>query len=89
MALVGKVLWWSARDGKGVIEDPQGNEYYFDSSVVSASKVGKIRTGKLVRFEINKAIRGTLCACNVNPPSSKESQATKRAYERQISEAVI
>ena len=29
----GTVLWWSERDGNGIIVDSDRNEYYFDSSV--------------------------------------------------------
>lgn len=89
MHLVGKVLWWSSRDGKGVIEDPHGNEYYFDSSVINASKGIRVRAGTIVKFEINKNIKGTLCACNIATLNARETAAAKRAYQRQIDEAVL
>jgi cold shock CspA family protein len=34
LGLTGKVLWWDERDGKGIIEDAEGNEHYFDTSVL-------------------------------------------------------
>ncbi len=33
--IIGFVLWWSERDGNGVIQDRSGNEFYFDRSVWS------------------------------------------------------
>jgi cold shock CspA family protein len=89
LALVGKVLWWDARDGKGVIEDTQGNEYYFDSSVLSEAKHSKIRSGCIIRFELNRAVRGTLCAHRVQLANPKEKAAAKKAFERQHNEAVL
>lgn len=61
--LSGKVLWWSERDGNGVIKDVLGNEYYFDSSV---NKTGFVPVrGMKVEFNLNSKIKNCLCACDV------------------------
>lgn len=65
MSLIGKVLWWDERDGNGIIKDAAGKKYYFDTSVLD-SKPKIVSSGKIVRFEINKKIKDSLCACSVS-----------------------
>lgn len=85
MSLVGKVLWWDACDGNGVIIDPAGNEYYFDSSVLSrGSKAPK--ASQYVLFEVNPAIRGTACAHKVRLSAPSKSHVLERQFSRRASE---
>lgn len=60
----GRVLWYDYRDGYGVLEDDQGNEYYFDKSVWKC-KASNPGSGRCVKFEINLNIKDTRCAMNV------------------------
>ena len=65
MKIVGKVLWWNDRDGFGIIEDAKGNEYYFDSSVISLRPRQQIQHNSLLEFQINPNIEDTLCAYKI------------------------
>lgn len=51
---LGKILWWSSRDENGVISDSQGNEYYFDRSIISSKQMTKLERGTLVLFETGR-----------------------------------
>lgn len=77
MSLIGKVLWWDERDGNGIIKDADGKKYYFDSSVFEQRPKAKISSGKIVKFEINRKIKDTLCACRVSIISVKEQSQFK------------
>ena len=60
----GEILWWSERDGNGVIVDPLGNELYFDSSVVDEGDAGPV-DGAPVEYVVNRAVKDCLCARDV------------------------
>lgn len=83
MGLFGRVLWWSERDGNGIIVDPHGNEFYFDSSVLKKSNSSKISRNKLVFFELNKSIKDCLCAKNVSLAPAKKQKSLEKAYYQQ------
>lgn len=83
MPLIGKVLWWDTRDGNGVIADPRGNEYYFDSSVLRSRTLGRLKAGQIVHFEVNSAISHTTCAHEVVIPEAKRRASLKRAFEKE------
>ena len=82
MQLYGRVLWWDEKKLYGVIKDPEGNRYYFDISVLSISKNTKIKSGLIVRFEVNTKITTALCAHRVAPASSREQSKHRRAVEQ-------
>ena len=65
MELVGRVLWWSDRDENGIIVDPNGNEFYFDRSVLKLKPTQVVERKSIVTFNINQSISDCLCACNV------------------------
>lgn len=79
--LEGKVLWYSERDGHGIIVDSSGIEYYFDSSVIK-SKIPKNMKGVLVTFELNTKIKDVRCAKNVkfDPASDLRIKLSWQAY---------
>lgn len=56
-------MWYDERDGRGVIEDSKGNEYYFDSSVLSEGF--KPKRGAEVSFSSEK-VGGVLAAQKVS-----------------------
>ena len=58
----GKVLWWDKRDGRGIIQDASGNEYYVDSSVLT--NAFWLDRGDEVAFK-SRTLGGTLCAYDV------------------------
>jgi hypothetical protein len=58
----GTVLWTSDRDENGIINDKDGNEYYFDSSV--AKEFNKLKRKDIVKF-IPKRAGKVLVARNV------------------------
>lgn len=68
-----KLLWYDQRDGHGIVQDIQGNEYYIDSSVLKFDHkllsthdgAGVSRTGLVLTIEINKQIRNCLCGKNI------------------------
>lgn len=63
MKLTGKILWYSERDGNGIIRDDNGLEFYFDSSVWKDENVPEKRLE--VSFVLNEAIKDCRCAKNV------------------------
>ncbi len=81
MQIVGKVLWWDDRDGNGIIKDCDGHKYYFDTSVVDSRYLSKIKSGLTVRFELNQAIKDSLCAHKVAPASVREQNRLQRELE--------
>jgi len=88
MPLVGKVLWWDERDGNGIILDPTGNEFYFDSSVISKTSKAP-RTGQYVKFELNLAVRGTLCAFKVVFPTARNRSSIERKFTKKLSDVSV
>ena len=63
--VIGFVLWWSDRDENGVIEDAQGNEYYFDRSTVCSSYKGNIKRNDIVEFKKDR-VSSLLCGKSVS-----------------------
>lgn len=51
--LQGKVLWFSIRDGNGIIKDEAGNEYYTDISLIKDRL--PLKPGSQVSFEKGKS----------------------------------
>lgn len=58
----GTVLWYSELDHNGIIKDDQGNEHYFDRSVISP--IYEPKWQDRVVFTPHR-LTGTLCARNV------------------------
>lgn len=56
----GKCLWFSDRDGNGIVVDAQGNEYYSDISAIIDRK--PLRRNEEVIFKVNYKITDCLCA---------------------------
>jgi hypothetical protein len=77
---VGKVLWWSERDQNGILLDPKGNEYYFDSSVLSLRKGQRIKADEMVVFLPGKA-DGILAAKEVSLPLARQKSKVARTFE--------
>lgn len=68
MELIGSVLWWSDKDGNGIIIDSNRNEFYFDISVLKLKTGQKITAKSIVIFKPNNCITDVLCAKNVHVP---------------------
>ena len=66
MNLIGIIQWWDDKYGKGVIEDADGNEYYFDKSVILRKPRQKYNRKQIVSFQLNEYINGAVCAYNVS-----------------------
>lgn len=64
MRLFGTILWYSERDGNGIIKDDKGVEFYFDKSVFKGSSMPEKRLN--VTFVLNEAIKDCRCAKDVN-----------------------
>jgi len=80
--LLGKVLWWSERDGNGVICDSDGNEFYFDSSVVKLKKRQKLDCETLVIFTPSRCDK-ILAAKEVSIPLASVKNKYDRRYEEE------
>lgn len=76
---IGKILWWSERDGNGVISDSLGNEYYFDNSVVNSKIIKKLERGTLLVF-VPSRCDNVLVAKSINIPTSRSLSK----YEEQL-----
>ena len=62
--MTGKILWYDKRDRNGIIIGIDGNEYYFDSSVMSLPTEKRLH-GTEVIFEVRTDILECLCATKV------------------------
>lgn len=60
--IIGLVLWFSERDGNGIILGIDRNEYYFD---VSVTKLKNLKYGDRVTFIKNDRIKDCICARKV------------------------
>lgn len=67
--LGGRVLWFSERDGNGVIITNDGTEFYTDTSVIKTER--PLKRNDLVIFEHNESIKHCICAKNVQFKESK------------------
>lgn len=85
MKKVGKVLWWSHRDENGVISDSQGNEYYFDKSVVGSRIIAKIERGSIVNFEADRC-NSILVAKSVSVPNGKSLVKVQEQFHLELSQ---
>ena len=84
MELIGNVLWWSERDQNGIIVDPYGNEFYFDSSVLLLSKNQKISRNTIVTFFYNKSVPDCLCAKGVIVPQPSKRKILEKQYKNEL-----
>lgn len=57
---VARVLWFSERDGNGIIKTLEGDEFYIDISVIPNRK--NLKPRQLVKFKVNTKIKDTKCA---------------------------
>lgn len=81
MQLIGRVLWWDARDQQGIIKDATGRKIYFDISSIDTRSLSKIKSGLVVRFEINNRIKDALSAHKVAAANLKEQTRHEREIE--------
>ena len=84
MQLIGRIQWWDEKYGKGVIEDAEGNEYYFDQSVTSLKPHQKISKKQIVTFRINESIKDVVCAHKVSIPTIKKKTSVTRRFGNQV-----
>ncbi len=85
MELVGRVLWWSDRDQNGIIVDLDGNEFYFDRSVLKLKSNQTIRRKSVVTFSYNQSISDCICACNVRMALASKQKSAEKQFNRQSS----
>ena len=83
MKIIGKILWWDKKDENGIIVDAQGNEYYFDVSVIDGRKSSP-KQGTLVIFKINESINETVCAKSVLIPTERERNKLEKEFQRNL-----
>lgn len=65
-----KLIWFSERDGNGIVQDTDGNEYYIDTSVLKfdkslLTKNSVSRHGLELLVDRNFKIKDCLCGTNV------------------------
>lgn len=80
--VVGKVLWWSEKNENGVIVDPQGNEYYFDRSVIELKKRQKLERNSWVTFKPARCDE-VLSAKSVSLPMARMKKKLEKKYEEE------
>lgn len=68
LRIEGLILWYSSRDGNGIVVDPIGNEYYIDDSVINNKEAIREygRDRQAVSFTVNYDIEDCLCGMDVN-----------------------
>ena len=81
MLIIGKVQWWDSYYAKGIIEDFQKKEYYFDKSAVLSSPA-KLKQKQIVVFQLNTAIKHIPCAYKVKILTKKNVKQTKLKYTK-------
>lgn len=84
MKIVGKILWWDQKDQNGIIVDANGNEFYFDISVVTGRKQNALKPGSVVQFSKNNSITNIHCAKSVIVPLSKAKSRLIREFEKNL-----
>lgn len=82
MKIVGKILWWDQKDQNGIIVDANGNEFYFDISVIEGRKSSMLKRGTVVQFQVNTTINKTVCAKAVVIPPAKSKGKLEREFQR-------
>lgn len=84
MKIVGKILWWDQKDQNGIVVDANGNEFYFDISVVEARRTTNLKPRTVVQFQINASMDGVACAkCVIIPPAKSKSKL-EREFQRSL-----
>jgi hypothetical protein len=83
MELIGRVLWWSIREQHGIIVDPQGNEFFFDISVVDLKPKQKIKPESVVTFKYNSNVNDCLCARKVRVPQASKVKSFESKFFRE------
>ena len=84
MKIIGKVLWFSVRDERGVIVDSHQNEIYFDLSRVKIANKRNIKPGLLVTLTLDLKIKHIRCAASVEIPAKSERTAIERRFQKQL-----
>lgn len=87
MKIIGKVLWFSARDERGVIVDSNQNEIYFDLSKVKIGNKKSIKTGLLVTLSLDPKIKHIRCAAVVEIPAKSQRSDIERRFQKQLVDA--
>lgn len=68
MRINGQIVWYSTRDGNGIVEDANGTEYYIDNSCINnkedIKEYGRVK--QFVDFVLNKNITDCRCGMDVN-----------------------
>jgi len=82
MKIVGKILWWDARDKEGIAVDADGNEYYFNYSVFPEHSKLKVIEGRFVQFQVNRRVKHMLCAAGVTVVPVAATSKAKRTFEK-------
>jgi len=80
MELIGRVLWWSIREQHGIIIDTQGNEFYFDISVINLKPRQKIKSESVVMFKYNSNVNDCLCAHKVRIPEASKIKLIENKF---------
>ena len=88
MKIIGRIQWWDQKYGKGVIEDIEENEYYFDKSVLLLKPSQRIRRNQIVMFRLNKAIKEISSAHKVVILTITKKATLKFYFEKQIQKDV-
>jgi len=83
MKIVGKILWWDQRDQNGIIVDANGNEFYFDISIIEG-KVSSLKANAVVQFTIHTEVKKAAFAKSVNIPLSKSKNKLEREFEKRL-----
>ena len=84
MQQFGKILWWVARDGEGMIVDSLGNEFYFNASIFPECRKYKKIEGRLVTFEPSRKITHVQCATKISIVAAKdEAKVQKKLVQLQ------
>ena len=68
--ITGNIMWFSEKDGNGIILGDDNREYYFDTSVWKCP-VSNPFSDRLVRFE-TRVLTGCNCAYNVRDFLAKD-----------------
>lgn len=84
MKIVGKVLWWDARDKEGVILDPSGSEIYFNEFVLTEQPKTKSIEGRFVTYTINKSVTHMACAAQVSVVPLNSQSKARKSFEKNI-----
>lgn len=77
MKIIGRIIWWDEKYGRGAIESSDGREFIFDSSCFDGKRISRRSIGKIVSFQQDRKIKQSLIAKQVELVSARDLNSSQ------------